>query len=1073
MQETNIDENKNKIETKTEIKMNNTFNKLKNIQSLLKREAALNNLYSNTFQNIQNDVNKICREIFEQKLKVINVIKSGEIPNVVFNHELIENNKEYMKELYLYIPKLLIHLWENPPLMAKLLLSSANADIKQYLAPLICDNFYENILSPNYLEDKLVLIIYILLEEEINKLKDVNDISKFLNNTPCSLLLNQLISKKDIKEFFRIILKDNIENFEALSGDTKLILDPTKIEKLIVERQKLQRRKTLNKKNEKKKEEPIQEETKKQISEEEKKMNELFFTKYSVDMSIKSLKNEKKDSMLLDNELLEQYIKFQFVDDENADNNIYSNKEFFKLMNTNSENAHEILKEYEYSFIKVINFLDSILEVFIENLDLLPFSMKCICKIISILLEKRFPGINKIQKYSFISKFIYNNLLVPVLINPTQGALINNYIISNNTMYNMNVAINIIEKFTSFVLYNPKKDSILSPFNNYFLGNIHKLIKINDVLINTKIPIYIEKIVEGKISINSKYEYFKENNNEILYSRSMFLSMNHVKVIMKGIIHLLQGNDNFFQKIVSKIIDNNENMQYLIELSDQNEKIIKKTVKNEKGRGKIQRNEQNIKYFLINDIIYNDKYKNLLNNNDVNNTYFKLEENKKVDKNNTKEMTENLIIKTKNLISASLSNYKILEEIVFGSENIGNTFDILKKLKYFMKSTNYVVDEGIPSEWYIGLLLENLKKLPEEYKVNDYEKLYDELENDIKKTMESRNFEQLSIIVAKMRFSKRRKDFYNHLKDVLIDINLNNKINNIIENDEINVKLYFKYDDKKKLNIYKEDLSERQLEFLNSFVFQDDKDAKTCKTIKSFTNIFPDINKIAANAIETKNVFDIQKELNVPKEINEFFNIIKNYLVKKIKDENELNLIYNKIYDHVWSKIYNKLYPKQSDIMNMSLQQKFNLYSWIEPFHLIKENNNYNFELILPKIINYFEYIDIEKSPRKKIMNVNLIFEAINTLLEFNQDKINIGVDNQMPLLNYIFIKAKPKNIFTNCEFMELYIGDKIRKKEGNYLVQLKSIRDFTLSLTHKNLFNITIEEFNNNCKLALESNEK
>jgi hypothetical protein len=253
MQETNIDENKNKIETKTEIKMNNTFNKLKNIQSLLKREAALNNLYSNTFQNIQNDVNKICREIFEQKLKVINVIKSGEIPNIVFNHELIENNKEYMKELYLYIPKLLIHLWENPPLMAKLLLSSANADIKQYLAPLICDNFYENILSPNYLEDKLVLIIYILLEEEINKLKDVNDISKFLNNTPCSLLLNQLISKKDIKEFFRIILKDNIENFEALSGDTKLILDPTKIEKLIVERQKLQRRKTLNKKNEKKK----------------------------------------------------------------------------------------------------------------------------------------------------------------------------------------------------------------------------------------------------------------------------------------------------------------------------------------------------------------------------------------------------------------------------------------------------------------------------------------------------------------------------------------------------------------------------------------------------------------------------------------------------------------------------------------------------------------------------------------------------------------------------------------------------------------------------------------------------
>ena len=34
-------------------------------------------------------------------------------------------------------------------------------------------------------------------------------------------------------------------------------------------------------------------------------------------------------------------------------------------------------------------------------------------------------------------------------------------------------------------------------------------------------------------------------------------------------------------KIVSKIIDNKENMQYLIELADQNEKIVKNTVKNE------------------------------------------------------------------------------------------------------------------------------------------------------------------------------------------------------------------------------------------------------------------------------------------------------------------------------------------------------------------------------------------------------------------------------------------------------------------------------------------------------------
>ena len=1072
MEEINKIDNENKLEEKPEII--NTFNKLKTIQILLKKESALKHLYSNTFKNIQNDINNICREIYEQKLKVINVIKSGENPNIIINHELVENNKEYMKELYLYVPKLLNYLWDNPSLMAKLLLNSNDVDIKQYLAPLICDNYYENILSPNYLEDKLALIIYILLEKEINNLKDINDSNIFLNNTPCSFLLNQLIEKKDIKEFFRIVLEDNIENFEVSSSDTKLILDPTDIEKIIIEKQKLKRR-ISSKKNEKEKKEEISEEAKKQISEESRKMNELFFTKYSIDMSVKSLKSEENNIIGIDKKLINDYIKLQTIENENDENNIYSNNEFFKLMNTNSENADEILKEYVSNFLKLINFLDSIFDSIFENLDLLPFSMKCICKMISILLERKFPDINEIQKYRFISKFIFNNLLIPVLINPTQGALINNYIISNNTMHNMNLAIKIIERFTSFVLYETKKDSIFSPFNNYFIENIHKLIKLNETLINTKMPIFIEKIIEGKIQPNSKYDYFKENPNEILSCRSIFLSMNHVKVIMKGVIHLLQDENGFFQKLVSKIIDSKENMQYLIELSDQNEKIVKKTIKNEKGRGKIHITEKNVKYFLFNDLIFNEKYQKLLNNNDIN-TYFKLEEKKISDKLDAIELAENLIIKTKNLISSSLSNYRILEETNFGIINKENTFDILKKLKHFMKSTNYVVDEGIPSEWYIGLLLENLKKLPDEYKKNDFEKLYYELEKDIKKEIESHNFEQLSTIVAKMRFSKRRKDFYSRVKDVLIDINLNNKINHIIENDEINVKLYFKYSEgKKKLNIYKEDLSERQLEFLNSFVFQDDKDVKTCRTIKSFTNIFPDLNKLTNNVLETKNVFEIQKELNVPKEINVFFDAVKNHLinVKKIKEEKELTLIYNKIYDYVWSKIYNKLYPKKPDIMDMSLKQKFNLYSWIEPFHLIKENYNYNFELILPKITNYFDFINIEKSPRKKIMNMNFIFESINTLLEFNQNKVNIGVDNQMPLLNYIFIKAKPKNVFTNCEFMELYIGDKIRKKEGNYLAQLKSIRDFTLNLSHNKLFNLTLEEFNKNCEIALESKEK
>ena len=171
------------------------------------------------------------------------------------------------------------------------------------------------------------------------------------------------------------------------------------------------------------------------------------------------------------------------------------------------------------------------------------------------------------------------------------------------------------------------------------------------------------------------------------------------------------------------------------------------------------------------------------------------------------------------------------------------------------------------------------------------------------------------------------------------------------------------------------------------------------------------------------------------------------------------------------SKIYRKIYPNEENPYDLSLGKKIDIYSWIEPNNLIKGNVNYNFELVLPDITRYFNSIDIEKSPRKKINNMLNIFSSINKLLTFQNQSL-IGVDDQMPLLNYIFIKAKPKRIFTNIEFMELYMGEKIMKNEGNYLVQLKAIRDFTFNLTPNRLHNISEKEFYDNCNATANDNK-
>ena len=1052
-----------------------TFNKLKDLQTLLKKESALKGLYSETGKNTQKDIETLCKEIFSKKIEVLNDLKNEPDSSHNIKYELIQDNKEYLKVIYLYIPKLLNYLWENPFIVSKILMNSKNTDLQKYLAPLICNNFYENIISANYIEDQLIYIIYLLLENEIEKLKSVDDYLFFLSGTPLGYLLDELIDKKDIKAFFKIILEDVIEMIEISSSDDVISLDPFIIE------QNLSKRNNEQNKNSKKKM-PAKRahssfiEINKPSPEEEKKQHELFQKTYLSNLSLEQLKKLKNQYKLENNHYMENFIDIQ-VNGQTKDD-IYSNTEYNNIMNnSNIIVANQILNAYEKSFNKVIHFIDSLLNSFIDNLDLFPYSIRCISKMMSSLLEKKFKNITPIEKNRFISQFFLNKLFIPIFINPANSILINNYIISNQTIDNLILISRILIEFFSFKLYKVTEKGMYTSFNYYFLNNVNKLNKIFDNITKVKLPSFINKLINGELEINNyEFDYFKENKNEILFHRSILLTANHLIPLIESINNIknmIYNNNNIeFQRIIEKLVDNEDNTKFLKQLCKDNEVTNKIIIKADKSKGikKHEKREKKIKYFLINDLVYNEKYKKLFNLENKN-PYFKLEEKKIINQDNkeNKEMIENIIIKTKNIISTLLYNYRALIETDFQEKDMNNTIKIFKKLRLLMRSNDFVVDDRIPSDWYIELLFQYLKKLPPEYKENDFTKLFEELKQDIEKSIKQYNFEELSIIIDKKKFGKKIKAYYNNIREIIQDINLNKGVQKIIEKDELNIRIFFKYNnEKKELNIYQEDMGDKQLDFLDAFIFADPNEkAKLCKTIALFTKMFPDLNKYV-NKRNKLTIFELEKSLDVPKNLAKFFNIVKSHLKRKMKDEKELNIIYDKVYDYVMSKIYHKIFPPELVEADINLYKKTQALSWLEPNNLIKDNYNYNFELISPDVTKYFNYINIEKSPRKKILNMNKIFDSINSLLTFTQTPNLIGVDNQMPLLNYMFIKAKPKGMFTNLEFMELYMGEKIKKIEGNNLAQLKSVRDFTYELESKNLINISKEEFDKNCNNSI-----
>ena len=170
--------------------------------------------------------------------------------------------------------------------------------------------------------------------------------------------------------------------------------------------------------------------------------------------------------------------------------------------------------------------------------------------------------------------------------------------------------------------------------------------------------------------------------------------------------------------------------------------------------------------------------------------------------------------------------------------------------------------------------------------------------------------------------------------------------------------------------------------------------------------------------MKKSDLFDFLKELKVPKQINNFFKIIKGTLKNdnSITDEKELLNMDEKIYDYVMEKLYEKIYPNHSSKEDEKICEICKKLKDNESSFFIKTKKKYIFESFLPDLTYHLLQIEKEKSVRKKILNLKAIFDGMNNLSNFNGgDKFDL--DTQVQILTYVLVKAKPKGIYTNYRY--------------------------------------------------------
>ena len=989
----------------------------------------------------------------------------------------------FFKEMNTYIPKLLEYLSIKPKIVSQILCLADKPLVKNHLAPLIVNNFYENILSSNYIEDNLMFVIASLLKNEISEINEEKDSEKFLEDTACGYVLEQLREKNDIKYYFKNIIIDVLKKMESENSGGDINLNVKQIQ------EKYQRTKEeldkLYKKTGKKKK-IIDEEFYRKIlisnvfsyQEEDNESGflipkdnidpKLFNSKYIPDLTKAELET-KKNNAETDKKMVE-YFDFNIKNSEKDDN--YGNQKLLQNI-FDSPISKEVLASYQIEFSKIINTINKLIENLLKDLYLLPYSVKCICKIIFLLLNKKFNNMNEVQRNAFIAKFFFNKLFAPIFENPGLGASIDDLIISETTKHNATIINLVLKKLVSGRLFRTDidSDSDYTPLNWFFLDKMPEVFKFFESITKVTLPNFIEKLINDELPKNFELDYFQENKDEVIYHRSICFTLYDLDALLvsmekcKSVLFENEKEEGLkplrltFEKLVG---ENCSKIMKKIKEKKEYEKIVTE-VKNKKKDKQEKEGREILKYFLITDLITNKKYTKLFEMEQEKANY-SIKELKKTE--TPEEINKNNIIKVKNFFCNLLYNFHTLVKTDFDQGTTSDTISILKEIKKYIKSSDFVIDGSIPSEWYVSSLLEYLKKLPDELSKDDFKELYNELEKDINISIKELDFEALSMCLGKAKFAKRVKINYENTYKHILNIDLNEKVQKIIENEFIPVEIHYKYNKKEKEFNIEEKPNIKEKNTLD--MLEEGREKKNiCRTIKIFTTKFPDLVK--SQNLYDKTLTEMDEEMKLNENLEKYFNIVEKKIEKDQKnlDENELLEINNKIYDYVMEKIYEKIFPVEPDPEDNLIFRKCVLLSWVEPKHFIGQKKNYVFDSFLPDVIDFFAKLDKEKSPRVKFIYMKKIFVAINDVLRFNGKEGDAGVDDQMPILNYSFIKAKPQHISSNYKFMNIFIGKNKNRSEGSQLTQISGICEHVVNLTYDQLNGVTKEEFDEKCKNA------
>ena len=810
-----------------------------------------------------------------------------------------------------------------------------------------------------------------------------------------------------------------------------------------------------------------------------------------------------------------EFITMQINQINTENSEIFSNSTKIKAIKiytafNGKENSEALIETLLKNYNKLTNFIDEVLIKLKENINSLPHIIKSIFNIIDILINKKYAKENskvvEFQRLMTLSNYLIGNIILPLILNPDFNGIITTCVISKITKENLEVITKILNKLLSGNLFSNKNESEYTIFNKYIIKTLPKIfsiIKSLNLQKNFKLSKVVTKFINSCDSLgnpkrNINYNYFEENKEYIQLQSICFSWLDLVILIDLFKKYKESGNkDEKFQEYsavfnefinireycVEKYNDNLTNFQidfFVIEkinysqyFTEQIENVLEDNylalmTNEEKEDEKVllfkkclvevltyvnKLHKESFNYFVqknYEQLIKDNDIFTLLLNEKLNNDYVgsKFEGDKSDNEENDNENINfnnlyNNIEKEKKLFSIKGLEQNENEDADFKEVIFPQIIDTIKyELGHNLDSAK--TKRIVFCSSYLQIHIDDL---PKEYKENNYCLLILDIIKEHETIINGLNF---SII----------NQFYLKLKS-------GEKLNMIITNNYLKIKemekciciefLFDKLDLPCKLNIKKDGMGN-----ITKVVYEPVESSQSLiHSIQSFIEIFPDFRNFSK---KVEDIIDLEEKVELDVALNAYFKdlrgLVKNEKIISRFSNDEYESITYELENYILFKLYEKLFPSVSTKTDKKFYKKCCRLDFIKPENLIKDKKMIN-EKLWEASMNLIVEMDEKLTPADKVKNFGKAFGILQNSITFSSGKNDLGIDDTISTLIYVMLKSKPKNIFSNSKYCQLFLNPELAKKQyGILLSQIEMIKNIIYEMKYTDLIGVTEEEF-------------